>query len=52
MAHFNPEQAPPLPWHLHVISTGSTASLHMGLVGCGDVDDGGGMGEAGLDRPE
>ena len=31
----------PLPWHLHVISTGSTADLHTGLVGCGDIDDGG-----------
>src|SRR4029077_12932437 len=31
----------PLPWHLHVISTGSTAGLHTGLVGCGDIDDGG-----------
>jgi uncharacterized protein YbjQ (UPF0145 family) len=30
-----------LPWHLHVISTGSTADLHTGLVGCGDIDDGG-----------
>jgi hypothetical protein len=24
-----------------VISTGSTADLHTGLVGCGDIDDGG-----------
>ena len=31
----------PLPGHLHVISTGSTADLHTGLVGCGDIDDGG-----------
>jgi hypothetical protein len=31
----------PLPRHLHVISTGSTAALHTGLVGCGDIDDGG-----------
>jgi hypothetical protein len=40
ISHFNPEQAA-LPWHLHVISTGSTADLHTGLVGCGDIDDGG-----------
>src|SRR6201985_954125 len=29
------------PGDLHVISTGSTADLHTGLVGCGDIDDGG-----------
>ena len=38
----------PLPGHLHVISTGSTAGLHIGLVGCGDIDDGG-VGQAGHD---
>jgi uncharacterized protein YbjQ (UPF0145 family) len=33
-----------------VIFTGSTASLHTELVGCGDIDDGG-MGQAGHDPP-
>jgi uncharacterized protein YbjQ (UPF0145 family) len=31
-----------------VISTGSTAGLHTGLVGCGDIDDGG-VGQGGHD---
>ena len=41
MAHFNSGAGGPLPWHLHVISTGSTAGLHTGLIGCSDIDDGG-----------
>src|SRR4029077_10516944 len=44
-----PAAGGPLPWHLHVTSTGSTAGLHTGLVGCGDIDDGGGMGQSGHD---
>jgi hypothetical protein len=44
-----PGSGGPLPWHLHVFSTGSTAGLHTGLVGCGDIDDGSGMGQAGAD---
>src|SRR4029077_12969017 len=31
----------PLPWHLHVISTGSTAGLHTGLAGGGEIKQAG-----------